>query len=905
MVEAVLQGFEPRSVHAVLHAACSSPVAVHRVPSLTALLVGLITRPPPGMRCAGPQDLAGWLAALGTVEPTYSKVEDWLPADPRELIRVRFGGGRWPVHPGLMARPLEVVTRCLRYADTADAILRPHLGFGIADVVEVALRIMTAERTVLAPHWGGAPATDPAAPAVVSPAEVTAAEGLLESWRAVDPATTLPDMLFTATPAGGDRSPGEVHRARLVCALRWSAPQPGRTRLPFGHEHEFLSALVLPTKHGVIPVPGGLILPALANLTDILHAEAARLDATQHRGDRSGAGVVAGLQAAVWDRVEDSLRALPAHILSAATVDTTNSTPIALLAPAARHVVALEVVAAATPSTVATAINRATRHLRRVAPEARVRPMPGVALGHHETDPTDRGDRLRSDVPFDAAVLNGQPGALHPDVTVTRVVIVEGPTRPSLRVARGVAIVGVDEWCALVGEIDDAEELWAFLDELCDQPGLGELAAWAIRDLWAAFRQFGVLSLAADRKIRLFVPPADPTEDRHRAQLADRLDDVLTRLDLPSVADWPRRGLRDEDSSAALAMLHPYRLVFVGPALPLAVSLTEPEPGTHRSLAVALATALFDGIQAVAAGPSTTDSDIWRELIGDRPVIVTIALVHEIPGGDLVRFVALTEREIVLVCSQRAVTRATSQAVQDALGEALARGAAAYATVAAMPTPPAAGTPDQPAHLTGSPELHRAGQAFVMAWRTVPDLFNTVIHASPFAAGTTFAASRLTRTGQARAARLVAHGLRRRRTPAEKFTGDAAVTLLRTVIGPAIMETLTDRLGQFEPDQALTAATQHLERLWADRREQDMRHAFTLATDADPADILEGLETGPATRWPGAPPPWSSRHLCAPRRPGRVDWTDGTGPSCTISPHTPSNWRSSPLPPRWAFTRLR
>jgi hypothetical protein len=33
--------------------------------------------------------------------------------------------------------------------------------------------------------------------------------------------------------------------------------------LPFGHEHEFLSALVIPTKHGVIPAPGGLILPVL------------------------------------------------------------------------------------------------------------------------------------------------------------------------------------------------------------------------------------------------------------------------------------------------------------------------------------------------------------------------------------------------------------------------------------------------------------------------------------------------------------------------------------------------------------------------------------------------------------------------------------------------------------------
>lgn len=841
MAAAALEGFEPMSVYAVLHAAGSSPTAMHRVPSLAAMLVGTIARPPRGVRPAGPADLSGWLAALSIVEPAYVEAEDWLPVDPRELIRVQFGSGLWPVHPGLMARPQEVVTRALRYADSADSILRPHLGFGIADLVELALRIMAADRAALSPHWTDPPATDPAAPATVNPAEVTAATGLLEAWRAVDLTTTLPEALFSATPAGGDQSPDGAHREHLVRALHWSAPKPGMTRLPFGHEHELLSAFVVPTKHGVIPVPAGLILPALATLTDNLLAEAARLDAAQHRGERSWDGVVAGLRAAARDRVEDSLRALPAHIVSAATLDTVNSNPVALVAPAARHVVALEVAAAATPSTVATATNRAARHLRHVVPGSCVRPMPGVALGDHENGPSASPDGLRSDVPFDMAVLRGAPGALQPDVAVTRVIIVDGPSRPSLRVARGVAVMALDEWCALVGEIDDAEELWAFLDELSGQPGVGELAAWTVRDLWTVFRKFGLFSPATDRKNTVVVPPGDPTEEE-RGESRSRLDDVLIRLGLPAVADWPRRSLREEDGSAALAMLHPCRLLFVGPALPVAVLLTEPEPGTSRSLAVTLAAAVFDGIQALAAGTSTTSSNAWCDLVGDRPVIVTIMMVHEVPGNDPVRFVALTEREIVLMCGQRAVSHATNRAVQDSLGDALAQGAVAYATVAGLPTPPDAGTPDEPARLTASPQLQQAQQAFMTAWRAVPDLLNKVVQASPFAADTTFAASRLTRTGQARAARLVAGELRRQRTPPGEFTGDAAVALLRTVVGPAIMKVLTDQLRQFEPEQALVAATQHLERLWADRREHDARQALRLATQADQTDSLNDLD---------------------------------------------------------------
>lgn len=850
MVAATLEGFEPTSVHAVLHAACSSPTAVHRGPSLAAILVGLIARPPRGGRLAGPPDLSGWLAALRMADRIYGEVEDWLPADPREVVLVRFGGGRWPVHPGLMPRPVEAVDRALRYADSADSVLVPQLGFGIADVVELALRIMAAERAVLAPFWSGAASTDPAAPAVVSVPEVTAAAGLLAEWRAVDLSARLPDLLFTATPNGAVRSPDEEHRSRLQRALRWSAPQPGRTRLPFGHEHEFLSALVIPTKHGVIPTPGGLILPALLSLADTLLAEAAALDRAQHQGDRRErmrAGVAADLRAGAWARAELSFRALPAHIVSAATVDTANSAQnparIALVAPAERHVVAFDVVAGTTPAEVTAAVKRATRHLRRVSPGVRFRCMEGVG-------PVTSEDGPHPELPFDLAMQDGGRGQLNADVLVTRVIITEGPDRAWTPTARGVAVIGLEEWRALVNEFDDVDELWAFLDELCDQPGLAALAAWNVRDLSAVFRQCGVFSPGAGRFASVVIPPADPTEERRRVHLVNRVDDVLIRLGLPVADDWPRCGFGDDEGSAALAMLHPYELVQVGPDLPVAVRLTEPEPGTSRSLAVALASAVFDGIRVVASASSAGNPDTWRGLVGDRPVIIAIILSREVPGADVVRFAGLIDGHIILMCSEESITLATNHTVQEHLGNAIARGAAALVALAELPAPPPTGVGNEPVRLPASPELRRAEEAFAAAWRSTPDLFTTIIQRSPFTAGTTFAGSDLARTAQARAARLVVRELRRQRVSAQTLTGRAAVVFLRTVVGPAAIQALTDQLASFEPDQALWAAAQHLERLWAERRSQDLRDAITLATNGDAGEALRDLDgTGDAVAW--------------------------------------------------------
>lgn len=847
MVEAALEGFEPSSVHAVLHAACSSPTAIHRAPSLAAVLVGLIARPPRGVRRAGPDDVDGWLAALRVAEPVYAQFEDCLPINPRQAIRVRFGNGQWPVHPGLIARPREVVAEALRYADSVDPILIPCLGFGIADLTELALRMMAAERAALSPFWLANPATDPAAPAVVSLEEVTAAAALLDAWRAVDLTTTLPEVLFVAMPPGGDDSPGDAHRLRLLCALQWSSPRPGRTRLAFGHEHEFLSAFVVPTRHGVIPVPGGLILAALATMTAHLLVQAAALDAQQHRGDRTHRGLAARLHATAYDRMVDTLRALPAHVVSEVVLDNRpGSAPVALIAPAARHVVALAVAAAPTSGEVKGAVNRAIRHLRRVTPGVHVRVGEGVsAVGHRADSP---GEVEEAELPFGFAALSGGAAALHADVVVTRVVIVDGPARQSLRFSRGAAVVGLDEWCDLVARIDDFEELWAFLDELSGQPGLAGLAAWSVRDLWAVFKQYGLFSASTDRKDTVMVPLADLTDDRQRDGAVDRLDGVLARLGLPAVPEWPQHALRDEDGSVVLGATHPYQLVFVGPALPVAVRLIDGQPGTHRSLGVSLASALFDGIQSVVVDQSVPDRDRWRALVGEAALVVTITLLCELPDGELVRFVGIDGREIMLACGERALYGASSRAVQNGLGDAVAVGAAMYSIVAALESPPQTGTFDSRSLLDTSPEMQRAHVAFMTAWRALPDVFTKITSMTPFTAATTFLAPCLTRTGQARAVRLVTQELRRRQTPAAVVTGAAAVDLLRTVVAPATMRVLTDLLDRFEPDQALAAVTSHLERLWADRREQEAQYAMRVGNDPASAELLEDLDSTDGSR---------------------------------------------------------
>jgi hypothetical protein len=179
----ILAGFEAGAVRALLHAACSSPTAVHHHAS-PRRSVGPVVRLPTarGERPATPGDFSRWINTVRAEVPGVTVQDDWIPCDPRLIVRAGMGGRRRPVHPGLLSRPQDLFPTVLEHAECIDPLLIDTLGFGLSDVAELAMRIMERERLALGPHWTGQRPTDPGDPAQVSGEEVQAAQRLLAGW---------------------------------------------------------------------------------------------------------------------------------------------------------------------------------------------------------------------------------------------------------------------------------------------------------------------------------------------------------------------------------------------------------------------------------------------------------------------------------------------------------------------------------------------------------------------------------------------------------------------------------------------------------------------------------------------------------------------------------------------------
>src|SRR6266567_4739441 len=96
-----LAPFDTSTTAALLFAACSSPGAVHRLPTLAVLLVEGHAGAARGRQLAECPDVAVWADEVRARMPAVAGYEDWVPNDPAKLVRVEWDGRMWPLHPGL------------------------------------------------------------------------------------------------------------------------------------------------------------------------------------------------------------------------------------------------------------------------------------------------------------------------------------------------------------------------------------------------------------------------------------------------------------------------------------------------------------------------------------------------------------------------------------------------------------------------------------------------------------------------------------------------------------------------------------------------------------------------------------------------------------------------------------
>ena len=112
-----------------------------------------IAYPSTGTVVAQAEDLAALLDAARTAAPMVERHEDWLPGDPRQSASFSFAGRRHRIHPGLTEHALDTLDELALWAAACDDLVLDVHGFGLADLLGLAVRYSDAATTALAPSW--------------------------------------------------------------------------------------------------------------------------------------------------------------------------------------------------------------------------------------------------------------------------------------------------------------------------------------------------------------------------------------------------------------------------------------------------------------------------------------------------------------------------------------------------------------------------------------------------------------------------------------------------------------------------------------------------------------------------------------------------------------------------------
>jgi hypothetical protein len=814
--------YSAESMVAALHAACSAPGGVHRLPSLTALWAAALVAPPTGDRVAGPVDVERWVARLRNAVPSFERSEDWIPLDPAAEVRVFHRGGLWPVHPGLLERPLELIALLERWAKAADAQAVERFGFGFADLVEVGLRIIATERREVVPVWDGRQAVSPEEPVSIGEGEIEAMRELLDRWRRTETVDGFPSVLLEVTGgvAHDDDDPGRLER--LGRALEFATVdlrEAAETARPALDRIDRIGGLAVRSGDGVVPVPASLVLDGLAGLSVRLLGRFA----PGGSDEEAGKGIVETLEREGERVLRNSLENLLAHVLPV-TLESDDAR-YWVVCPSARHVVLVAVVAGLSVKEGARAVKRARKVLSRAALGAMMRcvgePPPHFVLPSALSIPVDPS-------------LFGGSGCVARDATVTRVVLVDGACGEYMRRHHGQVVLSVDEWRFLTAQIRVPEELWSFLEELSQLPGLNHVAAFDLRDLWAVFHKRGVLEGGGVKQRYGFIPPQDLYAEWSTAQILSRVEEMLRGWGMGGVGAWPAYAV-DEDGAVALWSLALHGRAVANPAAGFAVATVDSDRRVDHYFADLLVENIHATLRTLAQTGDVADGrdhsdegwSAWRDAGAGRPVLI------ELLGAELdeerapVRLAVLDGGDrIVLEYDETRLRYLSCARMHYWLGAALADAVLAMRCMPSSPSEVGQQVMDFRELAHEHPEAAVAREVFLQSWLAVaPSL--RVFHFQGLSArpATVFGAAHLTEQGRNRAGRSIAGEVVRRKIPAQSATGVQATALLAEICQAAV-GALRRELAGFDGKTALLSAAEEVERIWEVRTRDEPERAM-------------------------------------------------------------------------------
>ena len=869
----VLAGFEATSVTALLHAACSSPTARQAMASCAGLLMSSWAEPPAGPKIATSEDLASLVEALRAACPDLAAVEDFLPLDPRHSVHFRAGSdrGSWDfrVHPGGLESPLQVLQAIVNYADALDPVLVPRLGFGVADMLQLAGRMLDAELSILASAWGDQQVSRESPPTVAE-TEVAAAGGYLANcWsREVHPAELLERQ------DGRDGEP-------LALAARSLTIDSQRLSFDAGHDRAHIGpALFVQGPAGVLPVPSALMIESLmAAVTcalrllpspgEVMPGVASRANSPAQT-PRVTADEAAEAARRWRDRADSDLawacRALPATILFGDLADDDHE--LLLIGPGHRHVVAVELVTGLNSQEVAEAVQAASERLTAFGPGGRFRVSPprddGAGLARASADSLPPADTTDSSMawragtadalPFAESLMTGEAAALAAGTAVTRIVVVDGPWQHGPRWKPGIPACTLDEFRSLLATQDwrstDREELWSFLDELtalgADKVGSGytELVCWSILDAWAAWQERGMLCPAwVHPDTCAYIPPRDLDEAWERDAFLDSVDAVLAGVGMGGAREWsqlvptPVPAARPDSDELSLvvtlSLYKPRRIWWVAADMGLLVTadLEFRDDLTFSRAAIGtLANTIEDTLREVARR-SPHAWELWRHAHGDHPAEIQIKPGRLPADTPALRFVGMGKLFDLLYIDPERLAGLPPTDVHALIGEALTF--AMLARLQSIPdrdespgnpsqgipradararNPDGEGGPMRVTELDPSDDDIQHAEEFRAAWQSIQPRLTQHASAIPFQPYALTQAQTLTESGHTRARRTIARRLRTRLSP-----GTHPLSVVLTALSPGALDALSDAARGYAPRPALAAACAELERALSDR----------------------------------------------------------------------------------------
>ncbi|MGV9655240.1 hypothetical protein [Streptomyces sp. NPDC003554] len=257
-LDRALAPYSTDSLIVLLQAALTSPDCQRLHDHLLLMLTRVLRTPRRPGTPAGAEDLPGLVKAVADAAPGRGVVTGRQPSDLRAGVRHHLADEALLVHPGQLAHPLLVLRSLQLTALATDEPLREARGFGIADVLELALRLTDRALTALTPAWPDPLTgdTDEQVACHLTPAEVDAATVI----AAADPADLLPTCRYPE---------------RAGHALDWLTRPIKALPLRYHPDSPLLGPVLALTAHGRrLPVPAGAatdaIAPAAARLLDKL-----------------------------------------------------------------------------------------------------------------------------------------------------------------------------------------------------------------------------------------------------------------------------------------------------------------------------------------------------------------------------------------------------------------------------------------------------------------------------------------------------------------------------------------------------------------------------------------------------------------------------------------------------------